>query len=214
MVYWRKHMPLFTSASAKNANASRKLLLVSAICLLVIALSSIVIQSVPTKKIKRTFSSGETKNAMQDLFMRMPLLALNGKVLAVNSDSITVDVSGILGPSANDGTQRTIAVDSKTKFFSVSMRTPSEMHGENEIFAKSLKEAAGDIKAKPPTPPSPFTRTPATIDDVKVGSFITITPTKEVPTEKDQVVTASAPDLRTIKTFTAGQVLINIPVHE
>lgn len=106
-----------------------------------------------------------------------------GTVTKVEGNIISVDIQSVNPFDDGAFTKRTVTITKDTKIVALTQKDPKVMQSEMEAFTKAMQTGKGI--AQPATPPEPFTRTPATVADIKVSSFVTVTATENIKTVKE-----------------------------
>jgi hypothetical protein len=198
------------STKEKDASASRRILLIIALCLFVVALSLVILQSVPGMKLVKTYSDGYKEGftkarmmaAEQNPSIQMPMSALNGTVKAVSTDSVSIEAANTFVDKNVDGTgmTRTISVNSQTKIVKDVYLTPDEFQKQVESFQEAMKTFNPKNGTVQPTSPSPFKEVEAKLSDITVGTSVVAYPSKEIT------------DVRTLSSFQASKIVILVQV--
>jgi len=203
------HMPpLFRSAAnANQQTASRRILLIVALCLFIVALALVIIQSIPGSNLKiKTYADGyaEGFNKARDMAKaQSPMLTetrnISGMVTAKNGDSITVEDPNLFVDERVDGvgSTRTVNIDTNTRIIRRTRLSEEEFQKKIATFQAASQGLDLRSNAAPPAPPSPFAETSATLNDIMVGDHVLVTPNAE------------GLDITTTETFTASIITIS-----
>ena len=116
-----------------------------------------------------------------------------GAVQAVSGATFTVKIHPV-EPLADPKLDiRTVMTDVNTKFYIIKQKDQKTIQAETAIFIKKMSQGGSKISTGI-TPPEPFTRTPATIADITVGTNITA---------------VAATNIREVASFTATEIIIS-----
>ncbi len=130
--------------------------------------------------------------------------SLSGTISAVGENSLTLEINLPFNPleELNAPKERTVTVTSATKIYKQNQKPPDQFQKELSDFQKA---AVTDHTA---TPPSPFTRSEASLKDLKKGDSVTVIAATDILFQKS--FTAKEIDLSSLP-FNAPTPVVNTP---
>lgn len=174
-------MPLKTSTSS---SASRRILVILALTLFIVALILVIVSSVlPGSGKKGTLSLGGSsyaegyKAAREQAFtlgmQKMVATSISGTIESISGDTVLIKTTLFLDKRVDGvGPERTIKT-SGAKILKVSMKDLETIRKEQQAFSAALKDyKTGDSVVQPP---SPYDSKEIKVSDLKVGDMITVT---------------------------------------
>lgn len=183
------------SSKGKDASASRRVLLIIALCLFVVALSLVILQSIPgTKILKNTVTTVEKTNPLPNI----PQPILVGTIKSISGSAIVVEIPA---PINGSKTTKTVTVASDTKIVKSVLIDAQEFSKKMDEYTKAMKAYAQPDPKKPtpstiPTPPSPTNEVDSSLNNLAIGQSITAVPKSDLK------------DVRTVDTFTASKIIL------
>jgi len=115
-------------------------------------------------------------------------LIVSGTVQQKTDESLIIDALTLRGINGNTPDQKvikTIAINSKTPVKKQTQKDPKVLEEQQKVFLEAQKN--GDLKIKPPLP---FIEETASINDIVVGSYVTIKVDKDI--EKNNNLSAKS----------------------
>jgi hypothetical protein len=117
------------------------------------------------------------------MYDNMPTQTISGTVKDVSGSSLTLEVTPH-DPLA-DVILYTVTVDGATKVVNTKPRSEDDIKADTEAYEKAYAsyDPYSADNSTPPSPPSFTVDVPGTISDVKIGEWIHITATDNIPAE-------------------------------
>lgn len=168
------------STIPSNSPVSRKILVILALSLFIVALILVIVSSVTTKKGTRLLSGSsyaDGYNAARDQALELGIVpasesvrVLNGIVTEVKNGRLTVKTNLFVDERVDGvGNSRTILTNANTKIIVRTQKDPAIFDQEMRTFFDSMRdENAG-------TPPSSYDEKAGSISDIVVGDAVMIT---------------------------------------
>ncbi len=177
--------PIARYSKKSDTNASRRVLLIVALCLFVVALSLVIIQSVGPSSLKiktysQGYSEGYVKAATQasaiNPMASMPVPALSANIVKINGNTLTVNVTSIMTDKNIDGigAERQVVVTKDTQISLIAPLKPEDLAKQVKTYMAQQRSFKPGAPSAPPMPPSPNATNKITIADLKVGDVIAV----------------------------------------
>jgi hypothetical protein len=188
MLYFRHMSPTPQPTPSAPSGASRKILVILALCLFIVALALIIVQSLTENKqsslIPGTYSSGYADgfNTARDMAMKMgvfqptEMTSITGTIIDISGNKIIMEAMNVFLDDAVDeiGTARTVVVNNDTKIVELTERDMDEVDREMEAFTRRIDSFDIDSGGTYPEPPALQKETAIMLSDLNVGDVITV----------------------------------------
>jgi hypothetical protein len=195
--------PILHRRAKDDPNASRRILLIIALCLFVVALSLVIIQSVGPSSLKiKTYTDGYSEGfnkARKEAAAMNPALMgqrtmLAGRVTGISGNTLLVEVSGLITDKNVDGVGnvRTVVATKDTQLESVVQLSTAEMAKQQQEFIAKLSSIKPGSPTSATVPPAPIKTEKIVLSDLKIGDMVSIY--------------SGGTDLSTLKTINASKI--------